>query len=322
MSNTSAGYGSVIGGGMSNTSAGYGSVVGGGMSNVSTGTKSFIGAGDNNTISGYYLNNSSVICGGTYNTCDHSYSTIGGGSYNTITNFYACIVGGLSNTSSGYGSVIGGGMNNTANNNFSSICGGGLSNTSSGYGSTVGGGLSNTSSGYGSTVGGGVNNISSGSYSTITGGHGALSSRYGMVANASGYFSEAGDSQIASFILRNTTTNTATPTPLFLDGSSTRLTIPSGKVMSFMVNVSGVNSTGTSGSMFVRQGMIKNVTGTTSLIGSIISVGTDIESNALTNVAITADNANSALQINVTGIATETWRWTARVDAVEIGYGE
>jgi hypothetical protein len=72
---------------------------------------------------------------------------------------------------------------------------------------------------------------------------------------------------------------------------------------------------------YVRRVVIKNVGGTTALVGTVETVGTDIEDNASTDVAITADNTNDALQINVTGIAAETWRWVAVVEGLEIAYG-
>ena len=71
----------------------------------------------------------------------------------------------------------------------------------------------------------------------------------------------------------------------------------------------------------MRKVSIKNVGGTTSLIGSVEAIGTDIEDNVLTDVTITADNTNDALQINVTGISGETWRWVAVVEGLEIAYG-
>jgi hypothetical protein len=67
--------------------------------------------------------------------------------------------------------------------------------------------------------------------------------------------------------------------------------------------------------------VIKNVGGTTSLVGSVETIGTDIEDNASTDVTVTADNTNDALDISVTGIAGETWRWLAVVDGLEIAYG-
>jgi hypothetical protein len=87
------------------------------------------------------------------------------------------------------------------------------------------------------------------------------------------------------------------------------------------VLISGIKSDGSAAACFKRKVAIKNVGGTTSLVGAVETIGTDIEDNALTDVTITADNTNDALQIDVTGIAAETWRWVAVVEGLEIAYG-
>jgi regulator of RNase E activity RraA len=91
--------------------------------------------------------------------------------------------------------------------------------------------------------------------------------------------------------------------------------------MSAICRICGIKSDGSAVANYVRRVVIKNVGGTTALVGTVETVGTDIEDNASTDVAITADNTNDALQINVTGIAAETWRWVAVVEGLEIAYG-
>ena len=159
--------------------------------------------------------------------------------------------------------------------------------------------------------------LASGSY--------ARSFRFAEHAYGNGFFAFGGDRQFSSFVLANKTTN-ATPTTLFLDGSSMRLTIAavpgtSGRVGFYTVKVLGVKSDGSAVACYMRKVAIKNVGGTTSLIGSVETIGTDIEDNASTDIAITADNTNDALDITVTGIAAETWRWVAVVEGVEVAYG-
>ena len=46
-----------------------------------------------------------------------------------------------------------------------------------------------------------------------------------------------------------------------------------------------------------------------------------METNAAYNVDITADDTNDALQVEVTGVASETLRWTIHIEGVEIVYG-
>jgi hypothetical protein len=146
----------------------------------------------------------------------------------------------------------------------------------------------------------------------------SIADRYGMYADSAGRFTAFGDNQYVRFIARNkTTTNSAVE--LFLNGSSVRLTIPSGKVLSGTVNIVGTKSDGTAVARYLRQFTIKNVAGTTSLVGSVITLGTD--EAAGTSISITADDTNDALKIEVTGIASETWRWTAVAEGVEQAYG-
>jgi len=165
----------------------------------------------------------------------------------------------------------------------------------------------------------GVSNTASGTASVALGRQ-ALADRHGMLAKCSENFVAGGDAQFALFIAR-IRTNNDTPTTMMLNGASVRLTIPSGKVFSFVAQITGIKSDGSAVAKYIREGTIKNVGGTTTMVGSVITVGTDHEDNASTDVAITADDTNDALDISVTGIAAETWRWVAVVQGVEIAYG-
>lgn len=144
--------------------------------------------------------------------------------------------------------------------------------------------------------------------------------RQGMAAYAQGAFAANGDAQKVWWVLRRKTTD-ATPTTLMVDGSSAMLLVTSGKILVVDILISGIKSDGTAAATYKRKVAIKNVGGTTSLVGSPETIGTDYEDNYLTDVAITADDTNDALQINVTGITGETWRWVAVVEGLEIAYG-
>jgi hypothetical protein len=146
----------------------------------------------------------------------------------------------------------------------------------------------------------------------------SVADRYAMFSAAAGVFVNAGDAQRARFVLRNkTTTNSAVE--LFLDGSSTRLTIPSGKVVALTINIAGISSTGAAVAHYMRQYALKNVSGTTSEVYAPITIGTD--NAAGTSIALSASDANDSLVVSVTGTASTIWRWVASVDAVEIAYG-
>jgi hypothetical protein len=209
------------------------------------------------------------------------------------------------------------GVNNTASGATGSVAIGNTNTASGGSIPCVALGWSNISSGGGAGCFFGLGNTASANYSQANGER-ALSNRYGMDARASGRFAADGDAQRARFVLRNkTTTNAAVE--LFLDGSATRLTIPSGKYLTGTINIAGIKSDGTAAASYIRQFSIKNVAGTTSLVGTVNTIGTD--EAASTSISITADDTNDALKVEVTGIASETWRWVASVDVVEVAYG-
>jgi hypothetical protein len=150
------------------------------------------------------------------------------------------------------------------------------------------------------------------------GGFRTLADRYGMHAHASGNFAAIGDAQRARFVLRcKTTTNTAVE--MALDGATTYLGIPSGKIIACTINITGSKSDGTAVAHYLRQYCVKNVGGTSSQVYAPVTIGTD--NAAGTTIALSANNTDDTLRILVTGISAETWRWVASVDAVEVAYG-
>jgi filamentous hemagglutinin len=160
---------------------------------------------------------------------------------------------------------------------------------------------------------------------TASSGRAALSSgvnssanRYAMQAHAGGQFSAQGDAQRARFVLRcKTTTNAAVE--MALDGGTTYLTIPSGKVMFMNIKVVGSKSDGSAVATYERQYAVKNVAGTSSQVYAPITIGTD--NAAGTTIEVATVDAGDYVRIRPTGIASETWRWVASVDAVEVAYG-
>jgi hypothetical protein len=226
---------------------------------------------------------------------------------------------GSTNSSLGLGTSIAIGRSNTAGDGFqnAAFVAIGVSNTANAfYGTAIG--ESNTASGA-ISIAMGFTNTSSGRASVATGIQ-AVSNRQGQRSHQSAGFGATGDCQRVDFCLAAKTTN-ATPTLMTLDLASARLTITSGKLNYFNILISGIKSDGSASACYKRKVAIKNVAGTTALVGTVETIGTDIEDNASTDVAITADNTNDALQINVTGIAAETWRWVAVVSGLEIAYG-
>jgi hypothetical protein len=311
---------------------------------VALGANSFIGSGTNNTV----RSQRGIICGGTGNIVGHPNGNgidnfIGGGSSNQCIaeNGTSVICAGSSNVTGtgGTGSVfIGAGSSNQASlTNSGVVCGssnnasqanafigGGQSNAASGVRSAIVGGHSNAVSGQEGFIGGGgetgQGNSVTATIGSILGGRRGLADRFGQQSHASGGFAAAGDAQRARFVLRNkTTTNAAVE--LFLDGSATRLTIPSGKVLGLTINITGIKSDGSAVAHYLRQYALKNVAGTCTEVYAPVTIGSD--NAAGTSIALSAYDvgATEALRVEVTGIAGETWRWVASVDAVEIAYG-
>lgn len=230
-------------------------------------------------------------------------STVGGGQSNTASNTYATVSGGNANAASNQQATVSGGSGNAA----------------SGNGSAVGGGATNTASATGSTVGGGDNNTASGTYSTVPGGQYGVASRQGQMAFASGRNSVAGDAQFSLFVPRRVTTN-ATPAELFLDGSgaSARMTIPTATTWAFTILVAAKSTTNANESAGYKfEGCIDNNSGTVALVGTVTKtvLGEDV---AAWDADVTADNANDALIITVTGQAANTIYWVATVQVAEV----
>ena len=97
------------------------------------------------------------------------------------------------------------------------------------------------------------------------------------------------------------------------------VTVPSGLAIFGQVDICAIQeSTGAEAAHYIRKFGIRNVGGTTELIGSVTTIGTDYESSAGLNVELTADNANDILNISATGLSSVNLRWVAIVRATEV----
>jgi len=257
---------------------------------------------------------------GPVNRVTGSYGTVSGGSANTASG-HSAVSGGSNNTASGPYATVGGGHSNTASGTYSTI-GGGDQNTADGVQrATVGGGGKNTASGTYSTVGGGASNTASGPYAAVPGGWGAIASHHGEVAHASGWFvyPAAGQAQTSIYVLRRTTESGAA-TEMFLDGDTAaqRLTIASGRTVTFDILVAARTEAGASAGYHFL-GVIENQAGTTSFIGA--PQKTVLGENVTGwDADVIADDANDALVVQVTGAAATTIRWVATVRTAEVAW--
>jgi hypothetical protein len=162
--------------------------------------------------------------------------------------------------------------------------------------------------------------------STIAIGNSAVSDRSGMYSVMHSGFASSGDSQKSNFLLRGTTTSNSYQ-ELFTNGSSLRMTIPSGKFWSGIINILGIRDNGENCARYMRQVTIGNVGGTTSLYGTTSAIGSDIHASKVigltthyTDNRITANNTGDYLSIEVYGLPSENMRWLASADGIELEY--
>ena len=133
------------------------------------------------------------------------------------------------------------------------------------------------------------------------------------------------NNRVGKQISRNTTTD-ATITELYLDGSAGTVDIATNSLVSFKIIMTGVQTGGTNGlvgdSMIKQvEGGIKNIAGTTSIIGTITEKDIAIDSGATDwNIYVTADDTSDYLKLEVKGGTGESISWTANIELTEINY--
>jgi hypothetical protein len=317
---TLTGTQATIAGGQTNTASATRATVAGGLLNEALISDSFVGGGAKNKIAGGGTN--STISGGFGNNMDScDFGAIGGGGNNTLgipgtATSASVICGGFSNLNKGtVSAIVGGSFNSISNYVLGAVIVGG---TGQGIGGnvgsvaqTIGGGRSNNVSVSGATIAGGVDNSVHGTLGTVPGGYRASASHYGQLAYASGFFGARGDAQSSLYVARTTTTS-ATATELFLDGSSERMTIPSGSTWIFEIQVVARSATQSAG--YTAKGVIDNFSGTVGLLaGSVTVVGEDDM-----NWDLQLEASNGALVLKGVGAASTTIRWVATIRTTEV----
>lgn len=309
--NVTTGDSAAIGGGRSLSATGDYSSIGGGNLNVANGLYSAIGGGLGNNATG----NQTTIGGGQSNQAIGIYTTIGGGGSNQAVQQYATVAGGSLNVATQQYSTIGGGYNNKATQQSATVAGGFNNDTSTGQFAAIGGGSGNISPGYATTIGGGSSNTAAGDYS-IASGFNSNSRLYGQFSQSAGVFSVNGDAQYVRFILRNSTTNNSS-TLLFLDGAGQKITLQAGYTYSLNFKIIGTKNDGITISEYNKRAIVRNREGTLSAV-RVDDIIAPYEGNINTDAAITIDA--TSVNVAVTGIAGETWRWVAVVDGIEMKY--
>jgi hypothetical protein len=278
------------------------------------------GAGANSIYRKGYSTSANTTGAGAINLGDSTTVVSGNDAYSDGTN----------NTSSGLNSSTSGGSN-TASGQYAQARG--RQNTATGTYSIANGGF-NSSSGQGS-VAEGDSNTASADYSIATGTL-AQSRRKGQRSHSAGavtsYYSQG-----TELFARCSTTN-GTSTTMFLDGVSSRITIPANTAVRLGARIIAVQeggSSGTIGDMATWDILctIKNVAGTTSIVDNILYLDNagayqtthhqssqDLGANAWV-IAVSADNTNDALNIQVTGEANKNVAWHGVIYMNEIKFG-
>lgn len=315
--------------------ASHGTIVGGSYQSVNA-AYGFAGGGTQNTVEGTF----GVVCGGQSNfagltgaadplECRSAF--VGAGANNVASGLRSVVVGGSANTSTANESVVGGGLNNDATADATTVSGG-SGNTASAQYATVLGGVICVASGT-SSIAGGDTATASANYAVALGefleasGTGAMATGSRSKAplrcqraHAAGYFAAKGDAQISDLVPRAETT-TATPKAMDLfGGASNKLVLPANTTWLFCAYVVA-RRTDADGenAAYKLEGCIKRdgTAGSTALVGTVVTT-VMAEDTVAWNVAATADATNGALLLTVTGEASKTIRWVARVELTEV----
>lgn len=242
-------------------------------------------------------------------------SVILGGSNNRTANSHSVVVGGQDNYASTHAGVVAG-MSNSASANYS----------------FVGGGFTNAATATHSAVLGGSENTAGGAYSSVIGGRHGKTTKQGEISHASGQFTQRGDAQHMTFVLRGTTSTNETTRTLTVNGNSpagdlsNMLVIPAETVWMFEINLAvqkSASGAGTDGGGWNLMGVIRrNAAGSTVLAQNVHQQSWKESGIGTADVVVTADDTNETLKIEVQeGNNTTQMRWVAVVRITQVSWG-
>jgi hypothetical protein len=194
-------------------------------------------------------------------------------------------------------------------------------NSSGSYGVISGGSSNSVSAQYG-TINGGLQNTASADYA-IASGFGAVGEVSRSDTFSSGYFSTPGDAQRIEFTVRGTTTD-ATPTEIFLDGSSEQFIPQDGATYAVSIMVVARQTGGAAGtvgdSIYEETKLaVQRTSGTTAGIpgGSSTSYAASAGVGGW-SFSAGIDGTTQAVTFTVTGEASKNISWMCRVEAVKL----
>jgi hypothetical protein len=120
---------------------------------------------------------------------------------------------------------------------------------------------------------------------------------------------------MAKFAIASASTQT-----LNLNTSTDRITVPNNSVVAFTVNLVIQDDTNQNVDYRRYEGAIKNIGGTTSIVGVVTEI-TITQDSSLFTCAVTADNTNDALSIAVTNSGSNTIKCLGTVNIYQITKG-
>jgi hypothetical protein len=257
-----------------------------------------------------------VVVGGGNNQATGSYSFIGGGGDAGTAAFR--------NQASGDWSVVVGGIQNSATNTYASVLGGANTSATGAYSVSLGG-AGNSSSGFGSTNLGGNGNVANGTYA-VAGGYSSTNRSIATFAFAAGNASRNGDAQAEMFVLRNITTD-ATPAVLTTNaaaaGTTTQVILPNNAAYHFKGSVIANVTGAANGAAWEFSGAImRGANAASTVLINTPSINRIAASSGATawTIALTADTTNGGLAVTVTGAASTTIRWVAKLETTEVTF--
>lgn len=264
-------------------------------SQVASGADSFA-AGADNTASGAW---SCAV--GYSNTASGGYSVVFG--YGNLAQQAACVALGQSNSATGSQSVAIG-NNNTASGGVAFALGNGCEASGT------------------SAFAMGATCTASGSYSQATGRQSTSRGVIGAKAHSSGQQSTLGDAQTLQLVSRAATTD-ATSTRLTADNTAAsainQVLIPTNSAVKFRGDVVARNMANGECATWSVSGLIKNVEGTVTLVGTpTATMDLNDTGAAGWTLTITADNTNKSLAITVVGAAATSIRWVSSINTTEV----
>lgn len=120
------------------------------------------------------------------------------------------------------------------------------------------------------------------------------------------------------YTLTGTTTNTATETEIFVNGTAnSRIAVATNKAVSYSADIIGRSSDNTTVAAFHLKGIVLNAAGTVSDVGSIYEIIVGRTSSTIL-VDMRSDNTNKTLNVWVTGLAGKTISWKCVLNVVEV----